>query len=65
MEFDAELSIGDEAGLLNLDLGKTVFMGSWLITKVIGGWIYTLKTSSAVMGHAVADYRSLFVPECK
>jgi hypothetical protein len=43
--------------------GETVRMGEWFVTKVISGWIYTLKTSNAMSGGALAEHHSIFVPK--
>lgn len=62
MDSDRDVTIESTNDLFNLSLSETVQVGHWLVTRVPGGWIYTLKNSSAALGHAIADYHSIFIP---
>jgi hypothetical protein len=61
LEFGSEEPISED-DLINIPLGKTAQIYEWYVTRVPGGWIYTLKNSAAALGHAVSDYHSVFVP---
>lgn len=62
MDSDREIEIGHIVDFKKMELGETVRMGQWHVTLVPNGWIYTLKNSSAALGHSVQDYHSVFVP---
>ena len=63
---EVEINVSDEENLNELHqmrVGETIRMGEWFVTKVVSGWIYTLKTSNAMSGGALAEHHSIFVPK--
>lgn len=62
IEATREIEVGDDTAHYDIKLGETVKVGSWYVTRVTSGWIYTLKNLPAAMAYSVADFHSVFVP---
>ena len=63
MEASVEIAIGNKDPLLIMEVGLTARMGEWFVTRVPDGWIYTLRSTNAALGHAVAEHHSIYVPQ--